>query len=144
MFSKTSQYFLFVQLRSLDFFPTVCWLCLDSGTSEEHGLYVWNKLIKKSKVATVLVVAHSWGGVVTAHLAEKTDDFTDRVKAVALTDSVHALRHMDASKDVRKNRTYLYCRSTVISLTIQILFVNIMKEIMNPQRSQNIFFFLVC
>jgi len=73
-----------------------------SGTAEEHGLYVWQNIISQSKASTILVVAHSFGGVVTARLAEKTEDFIDRVKAVALTDSVHALRHMDVHKLVEK------------------------------------------
>lgn len=38
-----------------------------------------------------MIVAHSYGGVVTLALAdEKTKDFENRVKAVAFTDSVHA------------------------------------------------------
>ncbi|XP_063724514.1 cotranscriptional regulator ARB2A homolog isoform X2 [Symsagittifera roscoffensis] len=71
-----------------------------SGTPEEHGLYVWNKLIRNTKASSVFVVAHSYGGIVTAHLADKAEDFTDRVKAVALTDSVHSLVDMDAFKNV--------------------------------------------
>ena len=80
----------------------ILFLPVDCGTSEEHAQYVWNKYISQSKAASILVVAHSFGGVVTASLAEKNEDFVDRVKAVALTDSVHSLRYMDSSKEVEK------------------------------------------
>ena len=66
---------------------------------------MWNKLIRNTKASSVFVVAHSYGGIVTAHLADKAEDFTDRVKAVALTDSVHSLVDMDAFKNVRVNLT---------------------------------------
>lgn len=62
-----------------------------SGTAEEHAQYVWETYIKKTKTDSILIVAHSYGGVVTLALADvKTKDFEKRVKAVAFTDSVHA------------------------------------------------------
>lgn len=61
-----------------------------SGTAEEHALYVWETYIAKTNADSILIVAHSYGGVVTLALADKTNDFEKRVKAVAFTDSVHA------------------------------------------------------
>lgn len=62
----------------------------NSGTAEEHAQYVWETYISKTSADSILIVAHSYGGVVTLALAEKTKDFKKRVKAVAFTDSVHA------------------------------------------------------
>lgn len=61
-----------------------------SGSPEEHAETVWKKFVQTSHAKSIAVIAHSYGGVVSAHLASKfKDDFDERVFAVAFTDSVH-------------------------------------------------------
>lgn len=77
-------------------------VCLQgSGSPEEHGDYVWERLVKQSSAWNIAIVAHSYGGVVATRLLEKYfDDFKQRVFAIALTDSVH---HMSYShKHIRQ------------------------------------------
>ncbi|KAG6452030.1 hypothetical protein O3G_MSEX007436 [Manduca sexta] len=62
----------------------------DSSNAEEHALCVWRTYISQTMALSIVIVAHSYGGVVAVNLAnEMRDDFEMRVKAVALTDSVH-------------------------------------------------------
>lgn len=64
---------------------------LNSSTAEEHALYAWLNYISNANASSILIVAHSYGGVVTVSLAEEVqNDFEDRVKAIAFTDSVHS------------------------------------------------------
>ncbi|XP_063368131.1 cotranscriptional regulator ARB2A [Cydia amplana] len=61
-----------------------------SGTPDEHAQYVWDKYVANAKASSIFIVAHSYGGVVTMNLAIKNkNEFKKRVKAIALTDSVH-------------------------------------------------------
>jgi len=61
-----------------------------SSTPEEHALTVWNNFVKPSKAEKIVLVAHSYGGVVTMALANgASQDFIDRVKGIYFTDSVH-------------------------------------------------------
>ncbi|XP_013789047.1 protein FAM172A-like, partial [Limulus polyphemus] len=65
-----------------------------SESPEKHAKYVWKEVIQKSAARHIAVVAHSYGGVVLMDLVKKFEKFFhDRVFAVALTDSVHSIRH---------------------------------------------------
>ncbi|CAG9811114.1 unnamed protein product [Chironomus riparius] len=67
-----------------------------SGSPEKHADSVWKKFIQPSNPKKIAIVAHSYGGVITTHLASKfNDDFTQKVFAVAFTDSVHGSRGID-------------------------------------------------
>lgn len=60
-------------------------------TPEHHCQYVWDNFIKKSKADNIVIVAHSYGGYTITLLAtHNAFDFTHRVTALALTDSVHS------------------------------------------------------
>ncbi|KAM3958377.1 FAM172 family protein homolog CG10038 [Aphomia sociella] len=74
-----------------------------SGTAEEHTRYVWDTYIKKSKASSILIVAHSYGGVVTLTLADQLkNEFDNKVKAIAFTDSVHAFSNIKISKHFKE------------------------------------------
>jgi len=61
-----------------------------SSNPEEHAVTVWEKLVKSSSAKKIIIVAHSYGGVVTMALANsQQEDFTTRVKGIYFTDSVH-------------------------------------------------------
>lgn len=61
-----------------------------NGSPEAHAESVWKKFIQPSNAKSIVIVAHSYGGVVTSQLANKfKKDFDEKVKAVAFTDSVH-------------------------------------------------------
>ncbi|CAK1581303.1 unnamed protein product [Parnassius mnemosyne] len=79
----------------------------NSGTAEEHARYVWDTYVKNCKASSILIVAHSYGGIVTVTLADQVkDEFEQRVKAIALTDSVHGYSMFmvtDYLKKVSKN-----------------------------------------
>ncbi|XP_076339803.1 cotranscriptional regulator ARB2A homolog isoform X2 [Tachypleus tridentatus] len=65
-----------------------------SESPEKHATYVWKEIIQKAAARHIAVVAHSYGGVVLMDLVKKFEKFFhDRVFAVALTDSVHSIRH---------------------------------------------------
>ncbi|XP_038221300.1 FAM172 family protein homolog CG10038 [Zerene cesonia] len=79
----------------------------NSSTSEEHAQYVWKTYISNSKAKNIVVVAHSYGGLLTVMLSQKfKSEFESRVKAVAFTDSVHSFSGVkipDALKKVAIN-----------------------------------------
>ena len=53
---------------------------------------MWSQLVRQCSADQVVVIAHSYGGVVTMALAghpDTSDMFTDKVVGVFLTDSVH-------------------------------------------------------
>ncbi|XP_050401477.1 cotranscriptional regulator FAM172A homolog isoform X1 [Patella vulgata] len=63
-------------------------------TPEEHGIYVWQHFVLKSKAKNIAIVAHSYGGIVTLEVANKfTSDILSRVFAIGFTDSVHSVSH---------------------------------------------------
>lgn len=67
-----------------------------SGSPEKHANSVWMKFIQPLNPKKIAIVAHSYGGIITTHLASKfSDDFTKKVFAVAFTDSVHGSRGID-------------------------------------------------
>jgi len=73
-----------------------------SGSPEEHADTVWSEIIKDCKAEQIVVIAHSYGGVVTMSLAGSevsSNDFKNRVVGVFLTDSVH-YRGLSGQKDV--------------------------------------------
>ncbi|KAH8555227.1 protein FAM172A [Umbelopsis sp. PMI_123] len=62
-----------------------------SETPEHHCQYVWDNFIRKSKAKNLVIVAHSYGGhAITLLATHNAFDFTHRVTALALTDSVHS------------------------------------------------------
>eukprot|EP00727_Mastigamoeba_balamuthi_P006453 m51a1_g2428 hypothetical protein (523) ;mRNA; f:833392-836976 len=66
------------------------------GVSEDaaygHVAAVWEDWVSKSSASRVAIMAHSYGGVLTAKLAEHFGPFfSEKVKAVAMSDSVHGL-----------------------------------------------------
>lgn len=74
-----------------------------SSNPTEHANSVWNDYVKSAKAKHIVVVAHSFGGVCTVELASSHfGDFSSRVVAVALTDSVHQFRSRNLDLDVRK------------------------------------------
>jgi len=61
-----------------------------SNSAEEHAVSVWHQLVHPSSAKHIVVIAHSYGGVVTMHLAARMEkDFIDRVDGIFFTDSVH-------------------------------------------------------
>ncbi|XP_014289174.1 FAM172 family protein homolog CG10038 [Halyomorpha halys] len=61
-----------------------------SSNSSEHASTVWKHYVLPTAAEKILLIAHSFGGVVTMSLASNfEEDFLRRVKAIALTDSVH-------------------------------------------------------
>ena len=36
-----------------------------SASPEEHGLYVWTHFVSQAKAQNIVIVAHSYGGIVT-------------------------------------------------------------------------------
>ncbi|KAI5651475.1 arb2 domain-containing protein [Phthorimaea operculella] len=78
-----------------------------SSTPEEHAQYVWETYVASAEATNILIVAHSYGGVVTVVLADKLkEEFENRVKAIAFTDSVHGYSNKKISnylKQVTKN-----------------------------------------
>ncbi|GBP79900.1 UPF0528 protein CG10038 [Eumeta japonica] len=74
-----------------------------SGSPEEHASYVWDNYISKTKASAIAIVAHSYGGIVVMDLANKyKDDFQERVKAIAFTDSVHGYSKLKVTKYLKK------------------------------------------
>jgi hypothetical protein len=61
-----------------------------AGHSERHCVAAWDAFVTPSSAQHIVMVAHSYGGVCTgALLATRREAVTSRLRAVALTDSVH-------------------------------------------------------
>jgi len=61
-----------------------------SESPEEHGETVWQTMIAPAKASKVVVIAHSYGGIVAMHLASTFgEEWVKRVAGLLLTDSVH-------------------------------------------------------
>jgi len=72
-----------------------------SENPERHASTVWESVVSKSKAENIVIIAHSYGGVVTMNLASNfQDDFIKRVNGVFMTDSVHY--QLSGHKDVDK------------------------------------------
>jgi len=66
---------------------------------ENHLRYVWDKFIKKCAAKHVLFVAHSYGGTATIDLLEKRErEVLERLRALALTDSIHFFKHRNFTR----------------------------------------------
>ena len=62
----------------------------DNANPEEHADTVWEEVIKPSQAEKIVIISHSYGGVVTMDLARRQEqDFLKRVCGVFMTDSVH-------------------------------------------------------
>ena len=62
----------------------------DNGSPEEHANTVWEEIIKPCQAKKIVIICHSYGGVVTMDLASRQrKDFMARVSGVFMTDSVH-------------------------------------------------------
>ncbi|XP_076443585.1 cotranscriptional regulator ARB2A homolog isoform X2 [Babylonia areolata] len=74
-----------------------------SEKAENHGLYVWKHIISKTKATNIVIVAHSYGGIVTCTMAEQfLDDFKKRVFCVVFTDTVHTMVRQQWSQPVKE------------------------------------------
>ena len=72
-----------------------------SETPEEHANTVWNDVVANSDAKNIVIIAHSYGGVVTMNLARTFPaDFMTRVRGVFMTDSVH----FKLTKDKKVNK----------------------------------------
>jgi pimeloyl-ACP methyl ester carboxylesterase len=61
-----------------------------AGHSERHCVAAWDAFVTPSAAQHIVMVAHSYGGVCTAALlGSRREAVTARLRAVALTDSVH-------------------------------------------------------
>lgn len=61
-----------------------------SKSQEEHAATIFTKIVLPLNPKCVAIVAHSYGGIVTMHLADTFKDyFKSKVFAIAFTDSVH-------------------------------------------------------
>jgi len=61
-----------------------------SESPENHAHTVWENIVAKSEAKNIVIIAHSYGGVVTMELARSfKTDFLERVSGVFMTDSVH-------------------------------------------------------
>lgn len=72
-----------------------------SETPEKHFGYVWHNFISQAAAQTIVVVAHSYGGVVIVEGLQNCEGIMERIKAIAFTDSVHSLSHQRANKKLR-------------------------------------------
>ncbi|XP_071845777.1 cotranscriptional regulator ARB2A homolog [Apostichopus japonicus] len=73
-----------------------------SSNSKSHVLYVWDHFLENSPVKTVVIVAHSFGGVSSLNLAKNRRGFFKKVMFLALTDSVHSMLFHDASRNIQR------------------------------------------
>uniref|UniRef100_A0A8C9T5Z6 ARB2 cotranscriptional regulator A n=1 Tax=Scleropages formosus TaxID=113540 RepID=A0A8C9T5Z6_SCLFO len=73
----------------------------ENSSPEEHTIYVWDKFVSKSAAKNVLIVAHSYGGLSFVELMiQREAEVKSRVRAVAMTDSVHNVWHQEAGKSI--------------------------------------------
>lgn len=86
-----------------------------SKTPEDHIVTVWKHLIEPvfDSIECFAIVAHSYGGIVTLHLAEKySQALKDKCFAVGFTDSVHSVRKLERFqwfKSVRLIKLLTHC-----------------------------------
>lgn len=89
-FAKEEGYSVIVMNPNFIQNPTDLKRIKDLETPEKHCNFVWKHFIKKCAAKKLFILAHSCGGVRTIDLLHNhTEDFSKRVKAIALTDSVH-------------------------------------------------------
>ncbi|CAG8454962.1 8029_t:CDS:10 [Paraglomus occultum] len=63
----------------------------NSATPVEHCLYVWKNFVSRATTAEdIVIIAHSLGGLCATYLLKDlAEEFCNRIKAIALTDSAH-------------------------------------------------------
>jgi len=72
----------------------------DNDDPEKHAHTVWEEIIKPCKAKKIVIISHSYGGVVTMDLASRQKkDFLERVSGVFMTDSVHLRLTGDSELD---------------------------------------------
>ncbi|CAK1542371.1 unnamed protein product [Leptosia nina] len=77
-----------------------------SSTSEEHAEYVWKHYVTETSAKNIVIIAHSYGGFLTVMLAQKfKKDFEERVRAVAMTDSVHSFSGVKIPETLKRIST---------------------------------------
>ena len=65
---------------------------LGSESPEQHTATVWSELVTRCQAERIIIIAHSYGGVVTQSLASHPGlgpEVRSRVASVLFTDSVH-------------------------------------------------------
>ena len=63
-----------------------------NDTLSAHSNYMWSTFVSKSPAQEIFIIAHSCGGVSTMELMKlHWEDFSQRVKGIAFTDSVHSV-----------------------------------------------------
>uniref|UniRef100_A0A4W4FY32 Arb2 domain-containing protein n=1 Tax=Electrophorus electricus TaxID=8005 RepID=A0A4W4FY32_ELEEL len=73
-----------------------------NSSPEEHTLYVWDHFISTSLAKNIFVVAHSYGGLSFLDLMiQREEEVKSRVRAVAMTDSVHNVWHQNANRSIQ-------------------------------------------
>jgi len=71
-----------------------------SESPEHHLIYVWDRFLNQCAAKHIFIVAHSYGGIATINLIEnKERELFPRLRALALTDSMHFFKHRGLSRD---------------------------------------------
>lgn len=74
-----------------------------SEDPESHAAHVWKNYVAEAEAKHIALIAHSYGGCVTTALfQEHQADFSKRVFAVAMTDSVHFISRPRSFRDLIK------------------------------------------
>ncbi len=69
--------------------------------NRSNTLWTWSNFVSRSPAQKICIVAHSYGGTCTCHIAnECLSDFQQRVAKIAFTDSVHS-RHYPHGKGLK-------------------------------------------
>ena len=65
-------------------------MCVLQGNAspEEHGVYVWQHFIHEAKAQNIVIVAHSYGGIVTCTIVSvKKSKWCDQIDISDLVDA---------------------------------------------------------
>lgn len=66
-----------------------------SSNPKQHAETVVREIVQQMEPKHIVIVAHSYGGIVTTYLARKfEEEFNEKVKAVVFTDSVHIRKNV--------------------------------------------------
>lgn len=61
----------------------------ESSTAERHGLTVWDRFVRVNEsVKNIVIIAHSYGGVVTSKIIETEVPHLQKIKCICLTDAL--------------------------------------------------------
>lgn len=90
----------------------------NNETPEIHMNTVWDLFAKKSAAKDMVLVAHSYGGVVTLNLLKERSEALQRIRAIAFTDSVHRIHFGDSKNAIKflKQNAINWVRSTKVGL----------------------------